>query len=544
MEYIQAFLFTSKYLIGRSGNTDIFYLFSMFALLFYLWKRHDKLKLVVEVSLPILAVCAIMAFAYPWTSAERCFVFFAKMLLNITLMVFVAWNCKKWKISRFVEAVAFIQGIETVIALCLPESTLWVTEELVDNAGIVSRLRLFYSNAGAMAFASGLALVILAYLIIKEEVVWYHIVGMAIVTVDLFLSYGIGGIACALVGIIAMLAMTYVHNIRRDRKVQAKKNAIAIAVVTVITGIALVLNSTYLGRIKGIAEGTDRILNVKLLQPLESLGRVLTETHFLGVGFGNGNTGYALELFGAGQAYPNSFIRIIAEGGIFGILLVGVCVLGVGYYCLRYGKLIDKALFIYITIYQMIGGYFTDATNYFIYGWIIGDVIYNKIALTGKCSLQIFMPKVKESLLVAEIGHKRIPSREGGVEIVVEEISKRLVKLGHKVDAYNRSGQHVSGKEFNVVDYDSLKEYEGIKIIKVPTIQRKGIAAFVYSFLASIFVIGKNYDVVHYHAEGPCIFMWIPSLFGIRTVATIHGRAGIIWTNQKQRCKYKVSAAS
>ena len=115
---------------------------------------------------------------------------------------------------------AFIQGIETVIALCLPESTLWVTEELVDNAGIVSRLRLFYSNAGAMAFASGLALVILAYLVIKEEIVWYHVVGMAIVTVDLFLSYGIGGIACALVGIIAMLAMTFVHNISKHSSIR------------------------------------------------------------------------------------------------------------------------------------------------------------------------------------------------------------------------------------------------------------------------------------------------------------------------------------
>lgn len=61
------------------------------------------------------------------------------------------------------------------------------------------------------------------------------------------------------------------------------------------------------------------------------------------------------------------------------------------------------------------------------------------------------------------IGHKRIPSREGGVEIVVEELSKRMVKLGHTVDAYNRSGQHVSGKEYNVVNYDNLKEYEALE---------------------------------------------------------------------------------
>ena len=87
----------------------------------------------------------------------------------------------------------------------------------------------------------------------------------------------------------------------------------------------------------------------------------------------------------------------------------------------------------------------------------------------------------------------------------------------------NRSGQHVSGKEYNVVNYDNLKEYEGIRIIKIQTIEKKGLAAFVYSFLASIYVVGKDYDVIHYHAEGPCLFMWIPSLFGIRTTCTVHG---------------------
>ena len=37
---------------------------------------------------------------------------------------------------------------------------------------------------------------------------------------------------------------------------------------------------------------------------------------------------------------------------------------------------------------------------------------------------------------IVMIGHKRIPSREGGVEIVVEELSTRMVKLGHKYIKY------------------------------------------------------------------------------------------------------------
>ena len=46
---------------------------------------------------------------------------------------------------------------------------------------------------------------------------------------------------------------------------------------------------------------------------------------------------------------------------------------------------------------------------------------------------------------IAMIGHKRIPSREGGVEIVVEELATRMVEKGHSVTAYNRKGKHVSG---------------------------------------------------------------------------------------------------
>ena len=36
------------------------------------------------------------------------------------------------------------------------------------------------------------------------------------------------------------------------------------------------------------------------------------------------------------------------------------------------------------------------------------------------------------------IGHKYVPSREGGIEIVVDEISTELAKMGHNVTIFNR----------------------------------------------------------------------------------------------------------
>ena len=523
MEFIQAFLFASKYILGRNGNLDIFYMFSALALCFYLWKRHDKLRLILCITLPIAVVTLIMALFYPEIDEIRCLVFAVKMLLNATLFVFVAYNCRKWKLGRFCVTISYIHGIETVIALLFRNSSLWVTENLISVEDSVSRLRLFYTDPGSMAFASGLVLVILVYLLLKEEVVWRYVIGICIALIDLFLSYGVGGIACSAVAIVIMLGMACSYNIRKGRTKVVKKVATGAGIAMVLVAALFALNSTYIGRFNAIIDGTDYNLNTKLFNPINNVIGVLQQTQFRGVGFGNGNTSVALEMMNATKAYPNSFIRIIAEGGFFGILLVMIMIFGVGYYCFKYGNMMSRALFIYVTAYQMTGGYFTDPTNFFVYGWIIGESLYRKVKITGTCGIKLFVPVQKDKLKIAMIGHKRIPSREGGVEIVVEELSKRMVKLGHSVDAYNRSGQHVSGKEFNMVDYDNLKDYEGIKIIKIPTIQKKGIAAFVYSLIASIYVIGQDYDVIHYHAEGPCLFMWIPSLFGFRTCATVHG---------------------
>ena len=134
---------------------------------------------------------------------------------------------------------------------------------------------------------------------------------------------------------------------------------------------------------------------------------------------------------------------------------------------------------------------------------------------------------MKDKLNIAMLGHKRIPSREGGIEIVVEELSTRMVEAGHSVTCYNRSGHHVSGKEF---DGGSLEEYRGVKLKSVFTINRKGLAAMTSSFFAAICTVFGKYDVVHFHAEGPCAMLWLPKLFGKRCIATIHG---IDWQRAK-----------
>lgn len=130
------------------------------------------------------------------------------------------------------------------------------------------------------------------------------------------------------------------------------------------------------------------------------------------------------------------------------------------------------------------------------------------------------MKKDNDKLNIAMLGHKRIPSREGGIEIVVEQLSTGMVAKGHNVTCYNRKGHHVSGKEF---DTAGAKNYKGVRLVEVATIDKRGLAAMSASVFGAIRCAFGKYDIVHFHAEGPCAMLWLPKLFGKKCVATIHG---------------------
>ena len=64
---------------------------------------------------------------------------------------------------------------------------------------------------------------------------------------------------------------------------------------------------------------------------------------------------------------------------------------------------------------------------------------------------------------------------------------------------------------------------DGVRVVPVRTIDKKGLAALSSSFFATLAAIKDKPDVIHYHAEGPCVPLPLAKRAGIRTVATIHG---------------------
>lgn len=117
---------------------------------------------------------------------------------------------------------------------------------------------------------------------------------------------------------------------------------------------------------------------------------------------------------------------------------------------------------------------------------------------------------------IAMIGHKQFPSRSGGVEVVVRELSTRMVKEGHEVTVFNRFHIDQINKNFQ-------PSFEGVKIKKAYTFSNPKFDALISSFIATIRATFGEYDVIHYHAEGPSAMAWIPKFFGKKVICTNHG---------------------
>lgn len=118
------------------------------------------------------------------------------------------------------------------------------------------------------------------------------------------------------------------------------------------------------------------------------------------------------------------------------------------------------------------------------------------------------------------IGQKGIPATWGGVERHVEELSARLVGMGHEVVVYTRP--NYSDK--------SLTEHRGIQLRSLPTIGTKHLDAIVHCGLSTLDSWAGHFDIVHYHALGPTLMSPLARLRGYKVVATIHGRD---WQREK-----------
>jgi glycosyltransferase involved in cell wall biosynthesis len=125
---------------------------------------------------------------------------------------------------------------------------------------------------------------------------------------------------------------------------------------------------------------------------------------------------------------------------------------------------------------------------------------------------------------IAVIGAKGLPPKQGGIEHYCAEVYPRIVEQGHSVDLFARSS-YTEGNWF------SSSDYQGVNVISLPSVPKKGIDAFIGSALGAIAATGKQYDIVHFHALGPALFSSVTAVF--RSSKIVVTCQGLDWQRAK-----------
>lgn len=115
-----------------------------------------------------------------------------------------------------------------------------------------------------------------------------------------------------------------------------------------------------------------------------------------------------------------------------------------------------------------------------------------------------------KNLRIAMIGHKVVPSRRGGIERVLTIMCPLMIKKGHQVTCFNRSGDKVENEYVKTV---KRKKYRGVQLKKVITINKRGLAAihplfllqFVQHLENMILYIFMQKDQVHFYGFRNCL---------------------------------------
>lgn len=122
---------------------------------------------------------------------------------------------------------------------------------------------------------------------------------------------------------------------------------------------------------------------------------------------------------------------------------------------------------------------------------------------------------MNKKMRIAIIGTRGIPANYGGFETFAEELSIRLVKNGHFVTVFGRSG-YIDKKYNN-------RYYKNVHIKILPSVKSKYFDTISHTFLSVMNITFKKYDVILICNSANSIFSLIPRIFGKKVIVNVDG---------------------
>jgi glycosyltransferase involved in cell wall biosynthesis len=118
---------------------------------------------------------------------------------------------------------------------------------------------------------------------------------------------------------------------------------------------------------------------------------------------------------------------------------------------------------------------------------------------------------------IAVIGAKGLPPKQGGIEHYCAEVCPRIAEEKHSVTLFAQSSYTGSA-------WADRYAYRGVHVRVLPSLGINGCDTFLSSALGATATMLRDYDVVHFHALGPSLFLPLPRLATqAKIVVTCHG---------------------
>lgn len=365
--------------ILHNGNLNLLYIAGFVLIPLYLIKNRYFCRNICKYWFPLLfiAVIFLILTKFPVTKIKL-IVWLSKMLINIGLFSFVSNNISKIRLEKQLVSIVACLSLLLFTALILTNShVLWRLNDPYNNFS-KTRLQLLFSEPSVLGLFVGVISIFAFYSFLEfgmsKRCFWI----VSISFLCLLLSFSLSAITYTAISIIYLVAGKFFKGL-----FQSKMKLRVVTMVMcggVILFFILLTDNPINNRVIAVLSNQDASFNHRWGLASKNIFSALESSHYLGIGFGNMNTPQGLELlssFGMNYIFTNSFLYFIAEAGIMGIFYILFLLKQIFQKiseekrstrdsCIK----LKRALFIYILISQIAGGYFTDPFIWCVYGII------------------------------------------------------------------------------------------------------------------------------------------------------------------------------
>ena len=365
----------------KQGNLNLLYFYGILIILYSLFKCQSVVQKSLLWMLPLMLSCAFsFLFSNFNYSAGKSLITCLKIFLCLNIMFFFSKNMELFDFKKAARYVFWILAVCFAVALLFRNSFLWVQNEEV-NMYSEHRLQLLFLEPSQLGFVLGILLLFVAFNLISNKRSAFAFVFFCLIAVMLYFSMPLGGILSFFIAFFFMILVLSISKAKNNGKIKKIASFLFVCLIGIII-VVLSTSNPISNRLFDIKSGSDGSFNGRISLSLNTLPILLEKTMWFGVGLGNINTDSVLAV--TRHIYSNSFLAFFAETGIVGLVYL-IALLSYLLKGIKKEKVLRLSLFIYLFVFQVQGGYFTDPSIWAFYGVIISPVFVFQKSHFKKC---------------------------------------------------------------------------------------------------------------------------------------------------------------